>query len=58
MTKTYRELRAELDELMAWFDQDDIDVEQALLKYEEAQKIVAELEEYLKETELKIKNLK
>ena len=58
MNKSYRQLRAELDDLMAWFDQDDIDVEQALSKYEDAKKIIAELEVYLKNTELKISKIK
>jgi exodeoxyribonuclease VII small subunit len=56
--KSYKELRTELDDLMSWFDGDDIDVEQALTKYEQAEQIIKELEAYLKETELKITKLK
>ncbi len=58
MKKTYRELRTELDDLMVWFDNDDVDVEQALAKYGEAKKIIAELEKYLDDTELKITKIK
>ena len=58
MNKTYKELRTELDELMSWFDGEDIDVEQALAKYEQAEQIIKQLETYLKDTELKITKLK
>jgi len=56
--KSYKQLRAELDEIMIWFESDDIDVEQALEKFAQAEKIIAELEKFLSDTELKIKKLK
>lgn len=43
---------------MAWFEQDDLDIDEAMKKYAEAEKIIADLEEYLAKTELKIKKLK
>jgi exodeoxyribonuclease VII small subunit len=58
MNKTYKQLRTELDDLMNWFDSEDIDVEQALAKYEQAEQIIRQLEAYLKDTELKITKLK
>lgn len=58
MNKTYKQLRTELDELMNWFDSEDIDVEQALAKYEQAEQVIKQLEAYLKDTELKITKLK
>jgi exodeoxyribonuclease VII small subunit len=54
---TYRELRDRLDNIMLWFDRDDLDVDEALLKHAEAQKIIDELEAYLKNTEQKIKKV-
>lgn len=58
MKKSYKELRAELDVLMSWFESGDIDVEEALTKYAAAQSVIALLEEYLRETDLKIIKLK
>lgn len=55
---SYRELRNKLDDIMAWFEQDDLDIDEAMKKYAEAEKIIADLEEYLAKTELKIKKLK
>lgn len=56
-TKTYAELKAELEELMAWFDQENIDVDQAIAKYEEAITLTKQLEAYLTTAENKIKKL-
>lgn len=58
MSKSYRELKNSLDELLAWFDQDDLDVDEAMKKYDEAQKVIAELEEYLSGVQEKVKKIK
>ena len=55
---SYRELRKKLDLVMEWFEGDDLDVDEALKKHAEAEKVIAELEAYLKETEQKITKLK
>ena len=44
----------ELDELIAWFDQDDFDLDEALKKFDEGVKLTAEIEERLKKLENKI----
>lgn len=38
------EKTAKLSELVAWFDSDDFELEQALDKFSEAQKLAAEIE--------------
>lgn len=58
MTKTYKQLRAELDEVLAWFDADNLDVDQAIVKYEQAIKLTNELQDYLKQAENKLTKLK
>lgn len=60
MTKkvSYIKLRQELDELLNWFDQEDLDVDEAIVKYEQAIKLTDELEKYLKTAENKIKKIK
>ncbi len=55
--KKYRELREELDELLAWFDQDQLDVDEALKKYEAATKLADQLEAYLQTAENSIQKL-
>ena len=55
--KTYRQLKQELDELTAWFEQDDFEIEQATAKFKEATAIIAELEAKLTETEHDIQQI-
>ena len=42
--QTIAEKTAQLDELVAWFDSDDFELEQALDRYSEAEKLAAEIE--------------
>lgn len=53
-TKTYRELRSELDELLKWFDGDELDVDEALEKYSQAEALINEIENYLDTVKAKI----
>ena len=55
--KKYRDMQAELDALINWFESDDIDLDQAMVKYEQAQKLLHEMEDYLKKSEIKIKKI-
>lgn len=55
--KTYRELKAELDTLMVWFERDDIDIEEALKKYQQAEKLISEIEALLSSAALTVKKL-
>ena len=55
--QSYRELRTKLDELMTWFEGEDLDVDEALKKHAEAEKVIKDLEEYLVQTEQKIKKI-
>lgn len=42
------EKTAQLDELVEWFDSDEFELERALDKFKEAEKLAAEIEEDLK----------
>lgn len=53
--KSFQELHDELEELIAWFESGDVDIDQAASKFEQGQKIIEELEARLKSAELKIK---
>jgi exodeoxyribonuclease VII small subunit len=41
-----------------WFEQEEIDLEEGIKKFEEGSKLVKELKEYLEKVENKIKELK
>lgn len=49
---------AKLDELLAWFDGDAIDLDEAIKKFEEATKLADDIKKQLAETENKITVLK
>lgn len=55
MKKTYSQLRSQLDDVLDALQDPSIDIDQALELYTSAKKLIAELETYLKDTELKIK---
>lgn len=50
-------LNEELAEIMAWFESEQADLDQAVTKYEQASKLLAEMEAYLKTAENKIKKI-
>lgn len=56
--KTYTELKDELDSLLDWFESSEVDVDEALVKYDQAAKLIAELEKKLTDAELVVKKLK
>ena len=49
---------AELEKIVAWFEQENIDLEEGIKKFEEGIVIVKELKQYLGGVELKVKELK
>lgn len=53
----YKQKKAELDALLAWFEQGDVSVDEAIGKYQQAEKLLAELEAYLSDTQAKIEVL-
>jgi exodeoxyribonuclease VII small subunit len=55
--KTYQQMNEELAELMAWFEGEQVDLDQAVAKYEQALKLIADMENYLKSAENKIKKI-
>ena len=55
--KTTSELQVELDTIIAWFDSDQVDIDEAVRKYEQGLKLVEELQARLKTAENKIKKI-
>lgn len=56
-TTSYRELNDELAKIILWFESGEADVDEALTKYDQAQKIIAEIEKYLKSAENRLRKL-
>ena len=56
--QTYRELSDELDEIISGLQTDDLDVDDAIKRYERGMEIVKDLEAQLKDAENKIKIVK
>ena len=56
----YSEKKQELEQVMRWFECNEVSIEESIEKYEEAKKIINELEGYLakkkKSIDLVIKN--
>jgi exodeoxyribonuclease VII small subunit len=56
----YSEKKKELEQVMRWFEGNEVSIEESIEKYEEAKKIINELEGYLakkkKSIDLVIKN--
>ncbi|HVS58261.1 MAG TPA: exodeoxyribonuclease VII small subunit [Candidatus Saccharimonadales bacterium] len=58
VAKTYREMSAELDEILADLQQGDLDIEDAIKRYQRGMELVDAMEGYLKNAETKITELK
>lgn len=55
---TIKQKLAQLDELVAWFERDDVDIEQALEKFETAQKLANDIASELKSAKNKVEIIK
>lgn len=56
--KSYRELQAELDKVLDELQSSELDIDKALDLYKQGQKLIAELEKYLKTAKNEIEQLK
>jgi exodeoxyribonuclease VII small subunit len=53
--KTIKELLAEFEEVARWFDEGELDVEEALKQYKKGQKLAEEIQKRLEEAKNQIK---
>lgn len=56
--KSFQNNLANLREIVAWFDNPDIDIDEALGKYEQGQKLIELLESELKTAKNKVEKIK
>jgi len=52
--KNYRTMSQELEDILLWFESEDVDLDQAVSKYEEATRLIGQMEKYLKTAQNKI----
>lgn len=50
-------MSAELAEIIEWFESDKVNLDEAVTRYEQALKLISEIETYLKSAENKIKKI-
>ena len=55
--RDYQKLSAELAAVIEWFESDKVNLDEAIVKYEQALVLIAEIEKYLKTAENKIKKI-
>lgn len=53
----YQKLSAELEEILTWFESGQTNIDDAVNKYEQANKLIAEMESHLKIAENKIRKI-
>lgn len=55
--KAYQQLNQELATLVEWFESDQVNLDEATAKYEQALKIIAQMEAYLETAQNKVKKI-
>ena len=55
--QTYQQLSDQLAALVDWFESDQVNLDQAVSKYEEAMELLKQMENHLKSAENKIKKI-
>ena len=56
-TKNYKQLANQLAEILDWFESDQVDLDQAIAKYEAATGLISQMEAYLKSAENKVRKV-
>lgn len=56
-TTSTAQLQAELDELILWFEQDKVDLDEAVKKYQRGTELITQLEDRLKSAQNTINKL-
>ncbi|HET7529278.1 MAG TPA: exodeoxyribonuclease VII small subunit [Candidatus Saccharimonadales bacterium] len=56
-TATYSQMADQLNSLVEWFESDQVNLDQAVGKYEEAMELLGRMEQFLKDAENKVKKI-
>ena len=55
--KTYQQLSNQFTELVSWFESDQVNLDEAVAKYEKAMELLTQMEAYLKTAQNKVKKI-
>lgn len=55
--QTYQQMADQLDELIQWFESDQVNLDEAVAKYEQAMELLKRMEDFLKDAENKVKKI-
>lgn len=55
--KSYKQLSEQLADIIAWFETEEVDLDAAIIKYQEATMIIDKMEKFLASAENKIKKI-
>jgi exodeoxyribonuclease VII small subunit len=55
--KSYQQMANELAKLIDWFESDQVNLDEAVVKYEQAMELLGQMEHYLKTAENKVKKI-
>jgi exodeoxyribonuclease VII small subunit len=56
-TRSYKQMSDDLNVLIEWFESEEVNLEQAIEKYEQAMQLIDEMEDYLKTAQNKLKKI-
>lgn len=55
--KTYQQMADQLNGLIEWFESDSVNLDEAVSQYEQAMELLAQMEDFLKTAENKVKKI-
>lgn len=55
--QTYQQMADQLDELIQWFESDQVNLDEAVDKFEQAMELLKQMEDFLKAAENKVKKI-
>lgn len=53
----YSKVKAELDAILQWFEEGDSNINEALIKYQQAESLIEDLEKYLNEAKAQVEQV-
>lgn len=54
MKRSYQDIKEELQSILDWFESSEVDIDEAVSKHEQAEKLLAELDDYIAKAEAKL----
>ena len=55
--KSYQQMADELNQLVSWFESDEVNLDEAVAKYQQALELLEQMETYLRSAQNKVKKI-